>query len=169
MHAHEKLCKKCGVVKPIDAFYRATGTRDGRRGECIECSQVLRRAHYEENRERYIQRAKDWQLANPERTRETRRLRNAHPERKRKQRDAYYRRTFGISADEVDAMIAAQGGVCAICQRTPEREASWHVDHDHDTGAVRGVLCIDCNHGLGKLGDSIERLEFAIAYSRRTA
>ena len=81
-------------------------------------------------------------------------------------RDAYYRRTFGMSADDVDAMLLAQGGGCAICGKRPEREASLHVDHCHDTGRVRGIICLNCNQGLGQFGDDPDLLERAAAYLR---
>jgi len=79
-------------------------------------------------------------------------------------RDLYYRRTFGITADDVDALIEKQGGVCIICGRTPTRLASWHVDHCHETGAVRGMLCIDCNQGIGKFHEDPDRLRAAADY-----
>jgi hypothetical protein len=53
---------------------------------------------------------------------------------------------YGIGADEFDELVVQQGGVCAICGR-PDPE---HVDHDHETGAVRGILCFNCNGGLGQ-------------------
>jgi hypothetical protein len=71
---------------------------------------------------------------------------------------------YGIGADEVNAMIERQGGVCAICGR-PDPE---HVDHDHATGRIRGILCFNCNGGLGQLGDDPERLRAAAAYLERT-
>jgi hypothetical protein len=164
-----KTCKKCGAAKSSEAFYKASTARDGLRPECIDCAKAYRRKWYEANREAAIRRTLKWRDDNRDRYDDYRAEYRQRPERKRKMRDLYYRRTFGISADDVDALIEVQGGVCAICGITPEREASWHVDHDHETGAVRGVLCIDCNHGIGKLGDSIERLERAIAYLRRSA
>ena len=69
-------------------------------------------------------------------------------------------RRYGIGADEFDELVRKQGGVCAICGR-PDPE---HVDHDHDTGAVRGILCFNCNGGLGQFRDSVDALRAAADY-----
>jgi hypothetical protein len=69
-------------------------------------------------------------------------------------------RRYGIDAAEVDAMIEAQKGKCAACR---ERKAE-HVDHDHDTGKVRGILCFTCNVALGNVGDDPGRLMALIGY-----
>ena len=62
-------------------------------------------------------------------------------------------------------MLDEQGGGCAICQKTPEENGRrLAVDHNHTTGDVRGLLCTQCNVGLGNLGDSVERLRSAIRY-----
>lgn len=60
-------------------------------------------------------------------------------------------------------MFEAQGSVCAIC-RLDEPGRAWSVDHDHDTGAVRGVLCWHCNIALGHFRDDPLRLASAIKY-----
>lgn len=70
---------------------------------------------------------------------------------------------YGISAEEVDRLISSQGGACAICRRRPPR----HVDHDHVTGQVRGVLCFRCNRGLGQFLDNTEWLVRAVEYLKR--
>ncbi len=67
---------------------------------------------------------------------------------------------YGIGADEFDGLVRLQGGVCAICGR-PDPE---HVDHSHETGEVRGILCFNCNGGLGQFRDSIDALIAAAAY-----
>ena len=164
----QKRCTVCGVLKPLDEFHGASAMRDGHRNECKACTKELRRAHYEANRQRYIEAAQRWQERNPERTAAYQAEYRSRPERKRAMRDLYYRRTYGISADEVDAMLEAQGGGCAICGRKPDRPASMHLDHDHETGHLRGILCIDCNHGIGKLRDDPDLLLAAVEYLRRT-
>jgi len=62
-----KRCRICGQTKPIDAFYRASGARDGHRNECKACNLARRRVTYAGRREREIERVKQWQRDNPER------------------------------------------------------------------------------------------------------
>ncbi|MGY2066358.1 endonuclease VII domain-containing protein [Blastococcus sp. SYSU DS0619] len=69
-------------------------------------------------------------------------------------------RRYGITAAEADVMLAAQGGLCALCRRAPAE----HVDHDHATGAVRALLCFNCNGGLGQFRDDPELLHVAAFY-----
>ena len=75
-------------------------------------------------------------------------------------RHYHLKRRYGIGADEFDELVRLQGGVCAVCGR-PDPE---HVDHSHETGAVRGILCFNCNGGLGQFRDSIDALLAAAAY-----
>jgi hypothetical protein len=74
-------------------------------------------------------------------------------------REYHLRRRYGIGAADVDAMIAAQGGTCAVCAGTPE-----HVDHDHATGYVRGILCFNCNQALGNVRDDVAILQGLARY-----
>jgi hypothetical protein len=77
---------------------------------------------------------------------------------------------FGLSIEKYNAMLRAQGGVCAIC-RQPERRVhprtktphALSVDHNHRTGEIRGLLCHWCNAALGLVGDDASRmLELAL-------
>lgn len=63
-------------------------------------------------------------------------------------RDAYLRRVYGITEAQYDEVLEHQGGACAICRKPPAAGKNLHVDHDHKTGAVRGLLCMPCNHHL---------------------
>lgn len=78
---------------------------------------------------------------------------------------------YGLSVEEFAARVEAQGGACAVCTDQFTVLAAlfsgrtvWHVDHDHETGAVRGVLCFRCNAGLGSFKDDPERLSRAASY-----
>lgn len=79
--------------------------------------------------------------------------------------DAIIRRTYGITLDQYNEMLEDQGGVCAICGKPDEVEGRrMAIDHNHDTGEVRGLLCGNCNRGLGNFQDNIEMLEKAKDY-----
>ncbi|MDV7099702.1 endonuclease domain-containing protein [Gordonia amicalis] len=75
----------------------------------------------------------------------------------------HVQRAYDLADGEYDRLLVAQGGRCAICLRRPPRNRRLAVDHDHDTGEVRGLLCTDCNRIL--LGRwSLAALRRAIAY-----
>ncbi|MGH2684653.1 MAG: endonuclease VII domain-containing protein [Actinomycetota bacterium] len=105
-----------------------------------------------------------WQQANPERVREVRRRNNARPERKARTRDAYLKRTYGITQVDYDRMLEAQGGGCAICGRRPRPDISLHVDHDHHTSQIRGLTCFLCNNALGDMEEDSRRFARAADY-----
>jgi hypothetical protein len=95
---------------------------------------------------------------------------SADPERTAKQRDRRYRRTFGLTATQVDTMIAAQAGCCAICKEAFDKRTKLpHVDHCHATGRIRGMLCMQCNLVSGHLEKAAAegRLSPMFAYLQR--
>lgn len=71
-------------------------------------------------------------------------------------------RAYGMTLEERDRLMRGQGGRCAIC-KTKDAKV-WHVDHCHDTGAVRGILCSMCNLGIGHFQDDPVRLRAAARY-----
>jgi hypothetical protein len=75
-------------------------------------------------------------------------------------RAGHLKRNYGLTEAERDAMVVSQRGLCVICLKAP----AVHVDHCHETGRVRGVLCFNCNSAIGKLGDDPDAVRRAAAY-----
>ena len=73
-------------------------------------------------------------------------------------------KTYGVTQATLAAMLAAQHNACAICKRLFSPQLPVHIDHDHRTNTVRGLLCPACNLGLGQFGDDWLRLLSAITY-----
>lgn len=130
-----KRCPRCELAQPLANFALDATAKDGRNGWCRACRN-------------------EWARANRATTRPV-------------EYAAKLRRRYGITIDQYEAMLARQVGRCAIC-RTDKPGGNggrtFHVDHDHATGRVRGLLCSPCNSGLGHLGDSPGRLREALAY-----
>lgn len=73
-----------------------------------------------------------------------------------KVREGAWRRRYGVTREDYDAMLERQNGVCGICGTKEPGKGNkyFHIDHDHDTKKVRGLLCDKCNRGIGLLGDN---------------
>lgn len=84
----------------------------------------------------------------------------------RSRRKSYLKQKYGLTPEEADALLEAQGGKCAICgaEEGDSRGFRMHVDHKHGTNLVRGVLCVLCNNGLGNFRDNPDFLMAAAAY-----
>lgn len=107
-----------------------------------------KRRWYEANHERVAASKAAWLAANRDRA-----------------RDRYLQRHYGITLDEYNALLASQGGGCRSCGGAPTgRHNTFRVDHDHETGQIRGLLCDSCNLAIGKLGDTVEGVEGALDY-----
>lgn len=161
-----KICGKCYVPKPLCFFARSARSVDGHHGYCRECQAEYMRHYYPNNSRRFKDNARRWKAENPERSAQNTaawRERNAD----RLSVLARRRRLGKYGLD--DAMYAAlkewQEGGCAICGASDGRTGkSLNVDHDHETGATRGLLCQNCNVGLGNFQDSPRLLRIALAY-----
>jgi hypothetical protein len=135
-----KECTICRVAKPGEEFHVVRqGNRRYSQGRCKVCSKEYLRA---------------W-ISTPEN-----RLKRTAAQRRRN-----FVQRYGITEAIYEAMREAQGNACAICKRTFTDTPS--VDHDHATGAVRGLLCQGCNHGIGLLREDVNALYAAIEYLSR--
>jgi hypothetical protein len=93
----------------------------------------------------------------------------AKPNKARNLKDSYYKRTYGIGIVDYEAMLEEQGNCCDICGINAEHVShqQLHVDHDHDSGAVRALLCGSCNRAIGLMNDSSKFLQNAANYLKR--
>lgn len=90
---------------------------------------------------------------------------NAYKNNKENWTDKRLNQKYGISLKEYNDMLLNQNGVCAICKnKNLPNSGKLAVDHDHENGKVRGLLCIQCNRGLGMFYDNIKYLSSAIEY-----
>ncbi len=159
-----KACRICRETKPLDEYYRASGTRDGYRSECKACNGAMSARRYRENPGPVIERAKKWNRENAERYNERMRAYQESGKKAVSDRKSYLKRTYGLTLEQYDAMFASQDGVCAICGKPPSNGFVLHVDHDHVTGAIRGLLHFTCNNLLGDAEDDPVVLRSAATY-----
>lgn len=147
-----KYCGGCDDTKAVDEFHRDKAQRDGRATQCKTC---------------VADRVAKWQERNPDRVRQTKR--RSHNSRKRKHKASQMRSLYGIDIEVYEEMFERQGGKCAICLQ-PEtivrdgEPMKLSVDHCHDTNEIRGLLCSNCNNGLGRFKDNPDLLRAAIVY-----
>lgn len=164
-----KRCKRCGEVKPLDAYYRHDGCRDGVRPECKACNLAEKARRSAANPQPARDRARRWREdpANLERTK-AKHARDREDGRKQiSDRRSYLKRKYGITLEEYDEKLAEQGGVCAVCSREPRPDISLHVDHDHETGQIRGLLCFRCNVAIGLISEDHDNLTSIQTYLLR--
>lgn len=140
-----KMCISCREEKPLSEFYAHPGMSDGYLNSCKVCKIAYSRTRYATLKDR------------PDFQRE--RSRRARKQRLNK---------YGLDHDAYMALGESQDWKCLICAVNLEPEG-WgtNIDHCHETGKVRGLLCSSCNSGIGSLKDDPDLLLAAAAYLMR--
>lgn len=133
-----RICRVCEVEKELSDYYKPRPNGSERK-ECKECH-----SKYYKNK---------WKGDNGE----------YKKARLKAGRKYLLREKYGITLEQYDDMLNSQGGVCAICSSPPKR---YHlsVDHCHETGDIRGLICRSCNFGLGYFGDTPESIKAVLDY-----
>jgi len=137
-----KICKECGEEKPLNRFHMNKTYKDGHINKCKNCVYEYDKKYRADNYDR--------------------------------KRCVKLQNRYGITLEQYDQMFDEQSGVCAICGNaedvTDPRSGAvlrLSVDHNHETGKVRGLLCQRCNKGLGLFKDNTNSLLDAIKYLER--
>ena len=182
-----KRCSKCGEEKALGEFNTRPGAPDGLRAECKKCHSAYNNAYYKKHKPeaRSYREANKVQIAEGNkryREENKERLRLIHMEnyQKRKDTDRAFRREhpelfwaqrirnkYGLTVEAYSVALESQNGLCAICGDPPEKGKRLRVDHHHQAGAVRGLLCDRCNTGIGLLRDDPDIIEAAMNYVKR--
>ena len=119
-----KICKICKIEKPLDSFYPRGNSKVYVKSYCKECDSERVNSWRKENREQALQTA----------------------------RAANLKRLYGITLEQYNELLEKQNGCCAICNRHRSTfKMNLAVDHCHsgpNAGAIRGLLCNNCNHRL---------------------
>jgi len=129
-----KKCSKCGETKPLSEFHQRKNSKDGHQGWCKSCAITNSVAYHKANPERKIAYDKTTSL-----------------------------RKYGLKPVDYALILGSQGNVCLICGRSPGN-IRFAVDHNHETGEVRGILCSSCNTALGFMKDNPDLLRRAADY-----
>jgi hypothetical protein len=154
-----KRCPRCQITKAVECFAKSRYHLSGFKSYCKECNREWSRkwekaqpkdgAHHQKK----IKRAAVWYAENGEYA------------RKRISEYALVKK-YGITVDQRDRMVEEQDGKCLICSAVFDEKNKPNVDHCHATGVVRGILCNQCNKGLGCFRDDTESMSKAISYLR---
>lgn len=134
-----KICCYCRAELPTTEFHRNRNLSDGLAGRCKPCNNDYK---------------KRWRKKNPELNKLT----------KGTWKPIRRFRKYGITPCDFTRMRIERGDRCDVCGTVYPKLA---IDHDHETGRVRGLLCLNCNTGLGQFRDSVELLNAAIRYLDR--
>lgn len=173
-----KKCSKCNTEKAIDSF----AVYDGKPWcWCRQCQNDANRKWKLNNKEKARENNRLWRLNNPEKAisarknwylKNTARVRSYERNRRAADRNKWIlidrkkrlKQKYGITVEQYESMFREQGGACAICGGINLNGKRLFVDHNHETGAVRGLLCMNCNYLVGHGGDRKELLLRAAEY-----
>jgi hypothetical protein len=131
-----KICSNCKEVKHLDSFYKDRTTKDGLSYCCKVCRKEREQLYRQSNKYKKKLRKRKWAEQN-----------------------------INITYEQYEEMLDEQNGSCAICGKKENQfNKGMCVDHCHETGQIRGLLCTECNLGIGYLKDDKELLMKAVDY-----
>lgn len=149
-----KACTGCGEDKPLSGFYPKQAKVEPvlYRARCKTCDSARAKVWVVNNREKDRAQSKKWRTENPRQFLSSKLLHH-----------------YGITLDDYEKMLAAQGGACAICRGEPQNgRTRLDVDHNEETGRVRGLLCGPCNRMIAQGRHNPTTLRAGADYMERT-
>lgn len=133
-----KICSSCGEEKLIAEFNKDKNGKYGVRKVCRACQKIVSDKYYSSQKGKEM-RFKQW-----------------------------LKTRYNLTLDEYNALVKKYDNKCAICKNPPAYYFKLYIDHNHDTGKVRGLLCSHCNCLLGMAKENVATLQEAINYLSQT-
>lgn len=150
-----KTCSCCDETKDAVLFHKSAKAKDGLNSRCKECTAVRNKQWYNENKDKHKITCAKWYVKNKKSA-------------TRKGTEWHYMSRYGITHQQFLDLAFEQGNKCSICgiDLTFAEKCNTRavLDHDHNSGEIRGVLCNSCNTALGLFKDSEHVLQNAIVY-----
>jgi hypothetical protein len=141
-----KKCPKCKITRQTNKFFTNKSRYDGLSSYCKECArEYAQTPEYKERQRIHRQTIKYQEIAS----------------------NSYFLRKYKITYADKLKMFGDQNGCCAICEKEMVMGSACHLDHCHNTGVIRALLCSSCNRGLGYFYDNIKILENAKKYLKK--
>lgn len=147
-----KICTVCKEEKPISAYYKHGKGSQGQtiyKSACKDCTNTKTLKKYHElSEEEKLERSRIGRMNMGKDY-----FKNYKLEKK-----------YGITIEDYNSMLDSQGNLCYICRNTFDEQNKPHVDHNHETGEVRKLLCHSCNTAIGHLKEDVDIMKKAIEY-----
>lgn len=134
-------CPRCNQSFSEDGYHKNKSRKTGRALYCKECAKEL------------VKQSPSYQTE----------VRREYEAKRERDRNGWRKRRYGLTEEEFLSMLEQQNYLCAICETRPDQR-ELAIDHCHETGKVRGLLCMNCNTALGKFKDDVALLQKAISY-----
>jgi hypothetical protein len=147
----KRTCTICRVEKSLLDFYKSSTHSFGRSYLCKECGREYHRKRYAANPERHKRATRKYLKNNPD-----------------SRLNTLLKSVYGITLCQYNALLKLQKNKCAICGvDSTKLRRRLDVDHDHNTGTIRGLLCNRCNQAIGLLGENKKNLTNALRYMEK--
>jgi len=170
-----KHCTRCQTEKPRDQFYKSKANKDGLQTWCKSCTKQTQSESRKENPDKHSKWSKDSYYKNHAKSKKrvrhnTTKWAKENPELYALHKFRSKLKKYGLTEESYNALVSKQNNCCAICGTNPMAIGEeLSIDHCHETGKVRGLLCRPCNLGIGNLKDSLELVLKAANYLRRSS
>src|SRR6478736_287576 len=161
-----KICNRCNILKESSEFYKNSHASDNLKSICKKCTSIKVKEYYDLHADDIKKFSKEYHLKNKkERNQKSRENFHKNPEIRKKNR----LKPYNITQDQFDNLLDKSEYKCNICSLSQEEHYKLYkkdlfIDHNHENGRIRGILCRKCNLGIANFKDDIHLLNSAIGY-----